>query len=517
MYRNCLHHQLKTLAGILFFLVCVINPTHANPTTPTQTTPTPNTHSQPQTTHQSRPNIVWILVDDMSGHFGYQGEKLVSTPHVDRLAKEGIIFTQAYATAPVCSTFRSALITGMYQTTIGAHHHRSSRGILKIQLPSDVVPIPKLFRDAGYYTSNGNADGTRPGKEDYNFDYKRQNLYDGIDWSGRGKDQPFFAQFQLRGGKHRNIPEGYKQIRTELDSPIDPTVVNLPPYYPDHPVIREDWAAYLDSVNYTDIEVGRIISKLKKDKCLQNTIIFFLTDHGISHARGKQFLYEEGVSIPFVVWGADLPQNHSPREDLIAHIDLAATSLNLAGIKIPESMQGRPLFDPQTKPRAYVVSARDRCDETVDHIRSIRKGNFKYIRNYLPQRPYLQPCNYKDKKPFMPVLRQLHADGKLNPSQSLIMAETRPSEELYDLTTDPWELNNLAPDPLQTQRLEVFRSLLSSWERDSNDRGQSFENSERYDSDMKPYLEKARRNDSDTANMLERNIALMKKWQQQGK
>jgi arylsulfatase A-like enzyme len=494
-----------------------MNQTHAKPTAPVQTNTTENANSQPHTTKQTRPNIVWILVDDMSGHFGYQGENLVSTPHVDRLAKEGIVFTQAYATAPVCSTFRSALITGMYQTTIGAHHHRSSRGILKNQLPSDVVPIPKLFRDAGYYTSNGNADGTRPGKEDYNFEYKRQNLYDGIDSSGRGKDQPFFAQFQLRGGKHRNIPDGYKQIRLELESTIDPSVVELPPYYPDHPVIREDWAAYLDSVNYTDIEVGRIINKLKKDKCLQNTIIFFLTDHGISHARGKQFLYEEGVSIPFVVWGAGLPEDHTPREDLIAHIDLAATSLNLAGIKIPDSMQGRPLFDPKTTPRTHVVSARDRCDETVDHIRSIRKGDFKYIRNYLPQRPYLQPCNYKDKKPFMPVLRQLHADGKLNPSQSLIMAETRPSEELYDLATDPWELNNLAANPMQKKRLESFRTLLSSWERDSNDHGQSFEEPERYDSDMKPYLQKARRNDPEAANMLERNIALMKKWQQQGK
>jgi arylsulfatase A-like enzyme len=497
---------LTNLSSAVFLLVCLLNPAGAEP----------NPDPAPATS-ESRPNIVWILVDDMSGHFGYQGEPLVSTPNVDRLAKEGIVFTQAYATAPVCSTFRSAIITGMYQTSIGAHHHRSSRGALKITLPSDVTPIPELFRAAGYYTSNGNADASRPGKEDYNFEYNRQDLYDGISWSGRKKTQPFFAQFQLAGGKHRNIPDNYTRIRSELSSAVDPDVVALPPYYPDHPVIREDWAAYLDSVNYTDIEVGKIINKLKEDQCLNNTIIFFLTDHGISHARGKQFLYEEGLSIPFVAWGLPLPQAPSRRRDLISHIDLAATSLDLAGITIPKSMQGRSLFSPNFQPRNYVVSARDRCDETVDHIRSIRKGNYKYIRNYLPKRPYLQPCNYKDKKPFMPVLRQLYADGKLDSAQSLIMAETRPTEELYELTDDPWELNNLAASPDQHERVQRFRSLLSDWERKTNDHGRVPEDTAMYDSDMMPAMRKTRRKDPKTADILERNIALMKKWQQEGK
>ena len=149
--RNTANKSLLTHLALLgFLLVSLLNQAEADPN------PSPK-----QPTSDSRPNIVWILVDDMSGHFGYQGEPLVSTPNVDRLAKEGIAFTHAYATAPVCSTFRSALITGMYQTSIGAHHHRSSRGALKISLPSDVTPIPELFRAAGYYTSNGNADASR--------------------------------------------------------------------------------------------------------------------------------------------------------------------------------------------------------------------------------------------------------------------------------------------------------------------------------------------------------------------
>ncbi len=465
-----------------------------------------------------RPNIVWIVVDDMSCHFAYQGEGLVKTPHVDRLAREGVVFSNAYVTAPVCSTFRSAVITGMYQTTIGAHHHRSGRGETKIRLPEGLRTIPELFREAGYYTSNSDAAGRRPGKEDYNFVYKRADLYQGVDWSKRGKGQPFFAQFQLRGGKLSNIPASYEEVLAHFEKGrlVKPDQVTLPPYYPDHPVIRKDWAEYLNSVQYTDAEVGRILARLKQDGVLEDTFVFFLTDHGISHARGKQFLYEEGLKIPFVVWA---PGRLKPavRKELIAHIDLSATSLHLAGIDIPDHMQGRTLFGPRAKPREFVVSARDRCDETVDHIRSVRAGNFKYIRNYLPNRPYLQPCRYKDGKPFMPVLRELYAAGKLNAAQSLHLAETRPEEELYDLSNDPWEIHNLAGDPASKARLDKLRAILARWELDSDDRGRFPEPLSMYDSDMQAYRGKGRKRDPEKLAVLESNIALMKKWRAEGK
>jgi len=465
-----------------------------------------------------RPNIVWIVVDDMSCHFAYQGEGLVKTPHVDRLAREGVVFSNAYVTAPVCSTFRSAVITGMYQTTIGAHHHRSGRGELKIRLPEGMRTIPELFREAGYYTSNSDAAGKRPGKEDYNFVYRRSDLYQGIDWSKRAEGQPFFAQFQLRGGKLRNVPKSYEEVLARFDKEqlVTPDQVALPPYYPDHPVIRKDWAEYLNSVQYTDVEVGRILARLKRDGVLDNTIVIFLTDHGISHARGKQFLYEEGLKIPIVVW-APGRLKAAVREELIAHIDLSATSLHLAGIGIPDDMQGRPLFGPRAKPREFVVSARDRCDETVDHIRSVRAGEFKYIRNYLPNRPYLQPCRYKDGKPFMPVLRELYAAGKLNAAQSLHLAETRPEEELYDLSNDPWEIHNLAGDPASKARLDKLRAILARWELDSDDRGRFPEPLSMYDSDMQTYLGKGRKKNPEQSAVLESNIALMKKWRVEGK
>ncbi len=478
----------------------------------------------------AQPNIVWIVVEDMSCHFGFQGEACVKTPNVDRLAREGIVFSNAYITAPVCSAARSAMITGMYQTTIGAHHHRSSRGNLKIVLPTKYPTIPELFRNAGYYTCNVAFAGSQPtrfdrfGKEDYNFVYERNQLFDGPDWSGRKAGQPFFAQVQLRGGKLRNVEKWYEEVKSGIDSLVTSTEVTLPPYYPPHPAFLDDWATYLNSVQYTDKEVGLVIDRLSKENLLDNTIIFFLTDHGISQARGKQFTYDEGAKIPFVVWApkrileSKLNPKKQMRNDLISHIDMSATSLDLAGIPTPNLMQGRTLFGDKAKPREYAVIARDRCDETVDRIRAIRQDNFKYIRNYFPNRPYLQPCAYKDAKPFMKPLRDLYDSGKLNAVQSLHLAETRPKEELYDLSADPFEINNLASKPGYADRIERFRATLDSWEVSTNDQGRTPESEAMYDSDMNAYLSPGmRKKNPDYVTEVEKNITIMKKWNAAGR
>ncbi len=464
------------------------------------------------------PNILWIVVDDMSCDFGYQGQTLVDTPHVDRLAQEGVVFRNAYVTAAVCSSSRTAMITGMYQTSIGAHNHPSGRGVIKQYLPEPVRMVPELLKEAGYYLSNTNIRFKGFGKSDYHFVWDQKGLYDAPDWSGRKPGQPFFAQVQLFGGKYRNIPRQYARVEKELDHLVTPDQVSVPPYYPDDPVFRRDWAEYLNSVQYTDWEVGRILQRLKEDKVLDNTIIFFMTDHGISQARGKQFLYEEGIKIPFVVWAPGRIQSGSTRDELIEHIDMAATSLYFAGIDLPVYMQARPLFGPQAQPRDYVVSARDRCDETVDRIRSIRQGDYKYIRNFYPKRPYLQPSLYKDKKPFMAPLRQLYADGKLNAVQSLIMAETRPEEELYHLSEDRWEIHNLAEDPKHLDKLSEMRAILSNWILESDDQGRFPESEAAYDSQMKGYLEAQVKNGrTEAAQILQENINLMKQWKAEGK
>ncbi|MFY0652448.1 MAG: sulfatase [Cyclobacteriaceae bacterium] len=466
----------------------------------------------------NRPNILWIVVEDMSSHFGYQGEKLVSTPNVDRLAAEGVVFNNAYVSAPVCSASRSAMITGMYQTSIGAHHHRSSRGELKIQLPEGIRTIPEMFKEAGYYTTNSQENLNRKGKEDYNFSYDSQKLYDGTDWNGREAGQPFFAQIQLRGGKLRNVPKWHDEVMAGLDpsTVISPDQVSLPPYYPQDSVFLKDWADYLNNVQYTDMEVGNILAQLEKDGLTDNTVIFFITDHGISQARGKQFLYDEGAKIPFIIW-APKRMKREVKSDLISHIDMAATSLDLAGIRISEYMEARPLLSENHAPREYVVSARDRCDETVDHMRMVRKGNFKYIKNYLPERPYLQPCAYKDGKPWMSVLRGLDASGKLNETQKLVTAQTRQEDELYDLSVDPFEINNLAQDPMYASTLQGLRKDLSEWIAATGDQGQYPESPEMYDSDMSAYVEAIGRRNIEEAEIIKGNIAVMKQWASEGR
>ncbi len=266
-----------------------------------------------------RPNIVWIIVDDMSAHFSCYGETVIETPHVDALAKRGMQFMNAFVTAPVCSTCRSAFITGMYQTTIGAHHHRSGRGKLKITLPDGVRPIPELFQQAGYYTSISSWPPRkgRLGKTDYNFEWD-QSVYDGWTWDTRKKGQPFFAQIQTPGGKLRGASDESVE-RTGVragklfGSRTKPEDVTLPPYYPNDPVLLRDWAAYLDTVRETDRMVGEVIGKLRADGDLENTIVLFMTDHGISHARGKQFLYDEGIHVPLVIAGPGIEAGRKRR------------------------------------------------------------------------------------------------------------------------------------------------------------------------------------------------------------
>jgi arylsulfatase A-like enzyme len=461
-----------------------------------------------------RPNIVWISVDDMSAHFGCYGEATIKTPHVDQLAADGTRFSSAFVTAPVCSPCRSALITGMYQTTIGAHHHRSGRGKEKIQLPKPVEPAPALFQRAGYFTTitswpiPANNPKAR-GKTDYNFEWDGK-MYDHNDWRARADGQPFFAQIQLPGGKLRGNGSVSPQVLARLGSATNPAAVKLPPYYPADAVIQCDWAAYLDACRETDRVVGEILDRLKADGVLDDTCVFFMTDHGISHARGKQFLYDEGMHVPFIVRGPGIPKG-VVRSDLVEHIDMTAASLALAGIEVPQWMQGRNVLAKDYKKRDAVFAARDRCDETVDGIRAVRTQRYKYIRNFYPDRPMLQPNNYKDNKPILRRLRELHKAGKLSDVQErLLFSPKRDHEELYDLQADPHELTNLAADPAHRDTLLKLRARLDEWMEKTDDQGRLPEPAAMYDSDMAVYVGgRAGKGNSQT----ERNIEMMKKWE----
>ena len=324
-------------------------------------------------------------------------------------------------------------------------------------MPADTPPISRLFREAGYLSYNGKGPSSKDkGKTDYNF-ISGEEIYDGSDWRKAG-DKPFFAQIQLRGGKSR--PKRFR-----------PGAFKLPPYYPDTPLFQNDWASYLGSWEKVDREVGEIIARLKEAGVYDNTLIAFITDHGVSHVRGKQFLYEEGIRIPMIVRFPDRRLAGQVRDDLALHIDLAPVSLAFAGIPVPVHLQGRDLFAADYEPRDMVFTARDRSDETIEILRSVRTPRFKYIRNFLSYLPHLQFNQYKDGKKIVKHMRALYAAGKLNDLQSRFFTTPRPPEELYDLKADPYETTNLAGNAARKSTLKTLRNALYKWMVDSGDPG----------------------------------------------
>ncbi|MFN3240125.1 MAG: sulfatase-like hydrolase/transferase [Planctomycetota bacterium] len=414
---------------------------------------------------QDRPNVLWIYVEDLCDWLGCYGDELAQTPTIDALAARGARFERAYMPSAVCSPTRSAVITGCYQTSIGAHNHRSSRTPDdQIALPDGVRTIPELLREAGYYTFNR-------GKLDYNFTHDPEALYDHHDpdmrldrlrevaslWRPAAAAQkPFFGQIQLRGGKN-NEP-----------AKVDPSKVEVPPYYPDTPVVREEIAHHYDVIHKTDREVKRILAALAKDGLLDETVVFFFSDHGYRMHRHKQFLYEGGVKVPWIVAGPGVPAG--VRDDLVSGIDLGATTLAMAGVARPAAMQGQDVFA-DGYARAFVVSARDRCDYTIDRIRAVVTDRFRYIRNELPDRPYMQP-QYRDAWRITRQLRERAAAGQLNGDQMQFYGARRPREELYDLQADPHQVDNLAGRDSHRPSLLLHRAILDAWIRRTGDRGQ---------------------------------------------
>jgi len=293
-----------------------------------------------------------------------------------------------------------------------------------------VKPITDYFRQAGYFTAN--LKKIAPGlesraKTDFNFNV--QKPFDGENFDELKSKQPFFAEIQFVEPHRGSWAPG----RT-LEYRIDPAKVELPPYYPDDPIVRKDWAGYLDTIDYLDSKVATVLKRLEDNGLAENTIIFFFGDNGRCHVRDKQWLYEGGLHIPLIIrWPGHLKAG-VVRDDLVSAIDISATSLKLAGVTLPEKMQGQDFLGAGAKPRKYIFGARDRCDETVDRIRSVRDGRYKYIRNFMPEHPYTQPNAYKERAyPALAVMKRLHSEGKLDDAQELFMAPQKPEEELYDL------------------------------------------------------------------------------------
>jgi len=438
-----------------------------------------------------QPNVLWIYVEDMNDWMGAYGDDTVATPHIDSLAKQGVRFNTAIMPAPVCSSTRSAIITGSMPTTLGVHNHRSSRGDgSQIYLPKGYKTIAELFNEKGYQTFN-------MGKEDYNFNYQHNEMFSldpiterlkkfranprGVVQKGAkfklsklNKNKPFFGQIQLEGGKDK----AKAIVKIAPNSIKD----KLPPYYPKHPTFLKAWARHYEQIAITDMRVGKIINELKENNLFENTAIFFFTDHGMVLPRHKQFVYEGGLRVPFVVsWSKGNEQiraNGAVRDDIINGIDIGTTSLGIAGIDIPAYMEGDDLFAKTYQEKEFTIAARDRLDYTFDRIRAVRTKRFKYIKNYFPERAYMQP-QYRDLHPkafpFMTAYKKLYQEGSLTPAQAAFMAPTRPAEELYDLVNDPHEINNLAKISEYKQQLLKHRNILVDWVKSTDDKGQYVE------------------------------------------
>ncbi|MFT5150275.1 MAG: N-sulfoglucosamine sulfohydrolase [Planctomycetota bacterium] len=418
-----------------------------------------------------RPNILWIYVEDTNDWMSCYGDELIETPHIDALAATGTRFTRCYMPAGVCSPTRSAIITGMHQTTIGAHQHYSSfetwRGITMDEWDPNylgVRTIPEIMRLARYFTFNN-------GKLHYNFVYDVDQMYDSLErkmnfhgaadgtcWNGDTAEslRPFFGQIQMTGGKSR------------VAAVVDRSAVQVPPYYPDHPTIRESIAHHYDTILDLDAAVGDIVAALKRDGLYEKTVIVFFSDHGMSLMRHKQFLYEGGIRVPCIIAGPGIPKGQV-RDDIVGGIDISATTLALAGITIPSHMQGQDIFA-EDFARDHFVAARDRCDYTIDRIRAVVTQRYKYIRNFMTDRPYLQP-QYRDGRPEMKAIRELHAAGQLNEAQAAFAGPERPAEELYDLHQDPHEIVNLVHNPNHAQVLGEMRTRLNRWIVETDDQG----------------------------------------------
>jgi arylsulfatase A-like enzyme len=417
-----------------------------------------------------RPNILWLVTEDMGPYIASFGDNSIQTPNLSRLANEGVRYPNLFSPSGVCAPSRAAIATGMYPTSIGAGHMRTKSHTQLTGLPAyEAVPpaelkmISELLRIHGYYCTNNS-------KEDYQFkapvtawDESSNKAH----WRNRKQDQPFFAIFNFNETHESRLFEPYQQ--TEV-IPID-TKFKVPPYLPDNEIVQRDlWKMY-NNIALMDQKVGRILDQLEKDGLLENTIVFFYGDHGGPLPRQKRLIYDAGINTPLIIRFPNQQKAGSWDKQLISFIDFAPTLLSLGGITPPKYMQGQPFLNkkqPEDK-RTYIHSAVDRLDGITDAIRAVRDKQFKYIRNYRPEQGYYLPIAYREKIPTMKELLRLRNEGKLNETQVQWFRKSKAPEELFDCKVDPHELNNLANNPDYKQKLIELSSEMDRWIKEIGD------------------------------------------------
>ena len=427
--------------------------------------------------YPERPNIIWIVNEDMSPeHLGAYGGTGGKTPVLDSLAKTGVLFTNAFSTAGVCAPSRAALITGAYQTSIGAMHMRTvgmSKGnesayppnhkSYSAMIPEGMHGYPEYLRMAGYYTSNNV-------KEDFQF-VAPGTMWDESSntahWRNRkDPNQPFFSIFN-----YMTTHESQVWARENEDLLVDPADVTVPPVYPDDSITRRTLARFITNVMRFDAQVGELLQQLKDDGLYENTIIFYYSDHGDGMPYYKRELYDRGLRVPLFI-KAPFIKPGTIDDQLVSFVDFGPTVLSLAGVKIPNNMQGQAFMGNQkSEPRKYIYAARDRMDSEVDRVRAVSDGRYKYIKNYMTDKANYQNIRFRLSNPLMVHLLELHEKGKLDVNQERWFDESKPEEELYDTKADPYEFNNLAGNPDYADKLAELRAAHLKWIEDFGDLG----------------------------------------------
>lgn len=416
-----------------------------------------------------QPNIVVIISEDMGPDLGCWGTN-VRTPNLDRLASEGMRFTHLFGTASVCMPNRTAMITGITQSSLGAVTMRPPKKFMR-PLPDGVKPVPALLREVGYQTGNIKSDQFHTnGKDDWNFIFENKS-WDTKQLDSVDTDKPFYLQF--------NIFQAHRPYVQDKQHPVDPETVIVPPYYPDHPVMRKSWSDYLESIQDLDKSVGKILSWLDKSNQSDNTIVFFLSDHGEAFLRGKYFLYDCSLNQPLIIrWptGCSPPAGYDAgitSNKMLASIDIAAQTLQCAGVKQPSWMHGKEFLSTQESTRNEVFSAADWYGGAKLKSRSIRTDRYKYIRNFKTDIS-VQSVSSEYRKALHPLYHLaeiLEKREELNTIHRQLLLDPLPNEELYDLEADPHEMNNLVG---QAEFAEVHGELkerLTNWIKESGDLG----------------------------------------------
>ena len=425
-------------------------------------------------------NILWLTVEDMSPWLGCYGDKTAPTPNVDRLAREGIRYTNAFATSPVCAPSRHTLITGMYASQTGALHMRNgsqSKEVLGVnpraydEIPLyEAVPPPEvrcfseILRAAGFYATNNV-------KQDYQFrapvtawdESSRRAHYE-----NRVDGQPFFAVFNCTWThESQGFPNAERRSNV-----VKPANVPIPPYYPDTYEVRQALAQTYNNIVAMDGWVGQKLDELEKAGLLDSTIIFFFSDHGVGLPRGKRNCYDSGLRVPLIVRFPDQRRAGETDDRLVSFLDFAPTVLSLVNIRPPAYMKGHPFLGAfKTDPPQYVFATQDRMDATQDTVRTASDGRYRYIRNLMPEVPHLPRTAYRENLTMMRDLHKLKESGEAIPQQWQVVSKEKPKEEFYDSQADPHNVFNLIDAPEHQERIKKMRAALTDWMADIDDMG----------------------------------------------